>query len=64
MTCVSFYDGAHKGKFTNCNGGKSCQKFQFCDDKVKVFYKNSRDDFVEEDPTFYISKLAMNGVGK
>lgn len=64
VTCQSRYDGAHKGQFTDCNGGKSCQKFLFCKDETKVFYKNSRNDFVEEDPTFYLSKLALKEMTK
>ncbi|MBI2650460.1 hypothetical protein HYX04_04040 [Candidatus Woesearchaeota archaeon] len=64
VTCVSLYDGAHNGQFTDCKGGKSCQKFQFCKDSVKVLYKNSRDDFVEYDPSFYLPQLAIKEVGK
>ena len=64
VTCVSNDDGAFKGQFTDCKGGKSCQKFEICDDKVRVFYKNSRKDFVEEDTTFYLSKLALKEVGQ
>lgn len=64
VTCVSHDDGTFKGQFTDCKGGKSCQKFQICDNQIKVFYKNSREDFVEEDPTFYISKLAYREVGQ
>lgn len=59
VTCVSLYDGAHRGQFTDCNGGKSCQRFEICDNSIKTLYKNSRDDFVEEDPTFYLNKLAV-----
>lgn len=62
VTCVSHDDGAFKGKFTDCKGGKSCQKFEICDDKIRVFYKNSREDFVAEDTTFYLSQLALKEV--
>ena len=64
VTCVSNDDGAFQGKFTDCNGGKSCQKFEVCDNKIRVFYKNSREDFVEDDPTFYLSQLALKEVAK
>ena len=64
VTCQSIYDGANDGQFHGCKGGTSCQKFQICDDKIKVFYKNSREDFVEYDPTFYLSKLALKEVTK
>lgn len=64
VTCVSLYDGAHKGQFTDCKGGKSCQRFEICDDSIKTFYKNSREDFVADDPTFYLNKLAVKEVSK
>lgn len=64
VTCVSKYDGAHDGKFTNCDGGRSCQKFEICDNSVKRFYKNSREDFVEEDPSFYLPKLDLGEVAE
>lgn len=64
VTCVSLYDGAHQGKFVDCNGGKSCQRFEICDNSIKTFYKNSREDFVADDPTFHLSKLALTEVAK
>lgn len=64
VTCVSLYDGAHRGQYIDCRGGKSCQRFKICDDKIKVYYKNSREDFVEEDPSFYLNKLAFREVGE
>jgi len=62
VTCVSLYDGAHKGQFTDCKGGKSCQRFEICDDSINTFYKNSREDYVEEDSSFYLPKLALGEV--
>jgi len=64
VTCVSLYDGAHQGKFTDCSGGKSCQRFEICENSVKTFYKNSREGFVEEDPSFYLNKLPITEVGQ
>lgn len=64
VTCVSLYDGAHNGKFTNCNGGKSCQRFEICENSIETYYKNSREDFVEYDPTFFLNKLEMAEVAK
>ena len=64
VTCVSLYDGAHKGQFTDCRGGKSCQRFELCDGSIKTFYKNSREDFVEDDPSFHLNKLAIKEVGQ
>lgn len=64
VTCVSNEDGAFQGKFTDCKGGKSCQKFEVCDNSIRAFYKNSREDFVAEDTTFYLSQLALKEVGQ
>src|SRR3989338_6791525 len=36
ITCVSLYDGAHNGQFTDCRGGKSCQRFEICDSSIKT----------------------------
>ena len=65
ITCGFEQGGsAVKGAFNGCDGGKSCQKFLFCPDGIKVLYKASRADFVERDPTFRISKLDLNEVGQ
>jgi hypothetical protein len=63
VTCVSLYDGAHNGEFTDCSGGKSCQRFTICEDSITTEYKNSRNDFVEDDPTFYYKRLHVQEVG-
>lgn len=63
VTCVSRYDGAHKGQFTDCRPGKSCQRFEICDNSIKTLYRNSRADFVENDDSFYLTKLAIEDVG-
>lgn len=62
VTCVSHDDGAFNGQFTDCKGGKSCQRFEICDGNIRTFYKNSRKDFVENDPTFYHGKLPLKEV--
>ena len=64
VTCVSRYDGAHRGQFTDCKGGKSCQRFEICDNSIKTFYKNSREDFVADDPSFHLNKLSVKEVSK
>ncbi|MBI3035445.1 hypothetical protein HYY71_03910 [Candidatus Woesearchaeota archaeon] len=65
ITCGSLHGGsARNGIFNGCDGGKSCQKFLFCEEGVRVLYKASRDDFVAEDPTYKLSKLAYKEVGK
>ncbi len=62
VTCVSNDDGAFRGKFTDCKGGKSCQRFEICDSSIKTLYKNSREGFSENDPSFYLNKLAVQEV--
>lgn len=65
ITCGTLKGGsARNGIFNGCDGGKSCQKFLFCQDGIKVLYKASRDDFVGEDPTYHLSKLTYSEVGK
>jgi len=64
VTCVSRYDGAHKGQFTDCKGGKSCQRFEICDNSINTLYKNSREGFVENDPSFYLNRLSIQEVSK
>ena len=65
ITCGTLKGGsARNGIFNGCDGGKACQKFLFCEDGTKVLYKASRNDFVEEDPTFHLNKLAYSEVGK
>ncbi len=58
ITCGTMKGGsARNGIFNGCDGGKSCQKFLFCEDETKVLYKGSKSGFAEEDPTFHIDKL-------
>lgn len=63
ITCVSKLDGAHNGRFTDCNFGKSCQKFVICENGVKTYYKNSQEGWLENDPTFKIDKLEVQKCG-
>ncbi len=65
ITCGTLKGGsARNGIFNGCDGGKSCQRFLFCQDGIKVLYKASRNDFVEYDPTFHLSPLALKEVGQ
>ena len=65
ITCGTLKGGsARNGIFNGCDGGKSCQKFLFCQDKIEVLYKASRNDFVREDPTFHLPTLALKEVGQ
>ena len=64
VTCQSIYDGANDGKFHGCKSGTSCQKFEICENSVRTFYKNSKNEFVQEDPTFHLNKLPLKEVGQ
>lgn len=65
ITCGTLKGGsARNGIFNGCDGGKSCQKFLFCDDSTKILYKASRNDFVEYDPTFHLNPLIVKKVGE
>ena len=65
ITCGSQHGGsAVNGIFNGCDGGKSCQKFLFCEDNTKILYKAASENFAEEDPTYKLSKLAYREVGK
>jgi len=43
IECVSQNDGAFKGQFTNCDGGKSCRKYGFYSVGYEAIYKNSNE---------------------
>ena len=62
LTCQSKYDGANDGKFHGCKSGTSCQKFKICDGSIKTYYKNSREDFAESDPSFFLPELSLEEV--
>lgn len=64
VTCVSEEDGAHNGEFVGCHSGMSCQKFEICENSIKSYVRNSRDDFVESDASFYLEKMKLKGVGQ
>ena len=65
ITCGSLQGGsARNGIFNGCDGGKSCQKFLFCQDGTKVLYKGAKSDFNVEDPTFHLSQLNLKEVAK
>ena len=65
ITCGTLKGGsARNGVFNGCDGGKSCQKFLFCQDSINVLQKASRDNFVENDPTYHLPELALEEVGQ
>lgn len=55
---------AANGIFNGCDNGKYCQKFLFCDDKIKVLYKGFREGFEEQDPSFHLPKGEIKEVGE
>lgn len=62
VTCQSKYDGANDGKFHGCKPGTSCQKFEICDDGIKTFFKNSRNDYSASDLSFFLPELSLGEV--
>ena len=65
VTCGTLKGGsARNGIFNGCDGGKACQKFLFCNDGVKVLYKDSTSDFREKEPTFRLRRLGYKEVGE
>lgn len=54
VTCDSKYDGNSDGI---CQPGESCTKFVITPETVTRYIKNSREDFVEEDDSFFLNKL-------
>lgn len=66
ITCGTLKGGSARNDiFNGCDGGKSCQKFLFCQDgTTKILYKASRNDFVEQDPTFKSEPLGITEVGQ
>lgn len=65
ITCGNLQGGsARNGVFNGCDGGKSCQKFMFCQDGKKVLFKATRGEFLEEDPTFHLNKITSKDVGE
>ena len=53
VLCDSRFDGNGDGK---CSSGESCQKFVINGDKVMQLEKNSREDFIESDESFFLEK--------
>ena len=61
ITCDSKYDGNNDGI---CQSGESCTQFRITKDNIQKLMKNSRDDFVEDDKTFFLEKLELEAVPK
>lgn len=59
ITCDSKYDGNNDGI---CTSGESCMQFRITKDKVYTSMKNSRDDFIGYDKSFFLDELRMEGV--
>ena len=63
ILCGTLQGGsARNGIFNGCDGGKSCKKFLFCPNDVKVLVKSSGDDFVSENPTYNLPNLDISEV--
>ena len=56
ITCDSQYDGDNNGV---CTPGESCMQFRISKDGVQTLMKNSRDDFIESDASFFLEKLDL-----
>ena len=56
ILCDSKLDGNGDGK---CQAGETCIKFEVQGNNLKKYYRNSRPDFVENDPTFRQKEINM-----
>lgn len=56
VTCDSRYDGNGDGK---CTSGESCMKFVIDGEEVSRSEKNSRDNFIEEDESFFLERASV-----
>ncbi len=56
VVCDSKYDGNGDGE---CSSGESCMKFVVDGDKYQKYEKNSRDDFVSSDDSFFLEKASV-----
>lgn len=56
VICDSKLDGNGDGK---CTSGESCMRFVVDGSSVKAYEKNSRDDFVVADDTFFLGKASL-----
>lgn len=56
ILCDSRLDGNNDGI---CQPGESCIKFIVSKDNIQALYRNSRDDFVENDETFRQEELSL-----
>lgn len=53
IICDSKYDGNADGI---CKSGESCMKFVFDGTQISTYEKNSRNDFVESDQSFFLER--------
>jgi len=56
VICDSQYDGNGDGI---CTSGESCLKYVFTNDKQEVYEKNSIDEYVASDDSFYLNKTTV-----
>ncbi|MBU0757619.1 MAG: hypothetical protein KKF44_06120 [Nanoarchaeota archaeon] len=55
IICDSIYDGNGNGE---CTSGESCMKFVVTGKEIKQYEKNSRNDFVTTDLSFFLDKAS------
>ena len=60
ITCDSRFDGNNDGV---CSSGESCMQYRVEKGNVQTLMKNSRDDFVASDDSFFLEELKMEEVG-
>jgi hypothetical protein len=60
ITCDSRFDGNNDGI---CTSGESCMQYRVTKGSIQTLMKNSRDDFVESDDSFFLEKLKVEEVG-
>jgi hypothetical protein len=56
VICDSRIDGNGDGK---CTSGETCMKFVIDGDKVTQYERNSRDDFIESDESFFLDRVPV-----
>ncbi|MGV8171396.1 MAG: hypothetical protein ACP5OA_01755 [Candidatus Woesearchaeota archaeon] len=54
VLCDSKYDGNGDGI---CTSGESCMKYVIDQDSIEQYEKNSRDEFVQSDDSYFLNKI-------
>lgn len=56
IICDSKKDGNGDGI---CQSGESCMKYEFSDDKMQQYEKNSQEEFLSSDETFFLERITV-----